>query len=171
MSLLFLIIALSFVGLLGIAALVMFISVFVGVPFVPTHRKQAHTMITLAGIRSGTKVIDLGSGAGRLLFLAAAHGAQAVGYELNPLLYIWTKIMIVLKGLSGRVEVRFQSLYHADVRQADVVVAFLFPKPMERLGPKLFAELPPGARIVSYAFPIPGHEPVLKQEGIFVYEV
>ena len=171
MSLLLLVIILIVVALLGIAALVMFISAIVGVPFVPTHRRQARLMMDLAQIGPGSRVVDLGSGAGRLLFLAAARGATAIGYELNPFLYIWTKIMIWLKGLSHRVEVRCQSLYKADVSQADVILAFLFPKPMQKLGPKLFVQLPLGARIVSYAFSIPGVEPVIKQEGIFVYDV
>ena len=37
--------------LLGLAALALFISVIVGVPFVPTHQKQARHMMKLAGIK------------------------------------------------------------------------------------------------------------------------
>ena len=160
-----------FAVLLGVAALAMFISVFVGVPFVPTHQKQARHMMKLAGIKPGMNVIDLGSGAGRLLFLAARAGARTTGYELNPFLYWWTKIEARLKGLSSLVDMKCQSLYTADVSKADVVLAFLFPEPMKRLGPKLFSEMSPGSKIVSYAFSIPGHEPTIKEQGIFVYEV
>lgn len=167
----FLVITLVVVLLLAVAALVMFISVVVGVPFVPTHQKQARLMMELAGVAPGLTVIDLGSGAGRLLFLAAARGAAAIGYELNPLLCLWTKIMIALKGQKGQVQVLCRSLYDADVKGADVVLTFLFPKLMAKLGPKLFAEMKSGSRIVSYAFSIPGHEPVKKEQGIFVYQV
>ena len=125
----------------------------------------------IAALRPGMRAVDLGSGAGRLLFLAAALGAETVGYELNPILCFWTRLAIKLKGLSGRVSVRCQSLYQADLSEADVVFVFLLPKPMKRLAPKLFTELKPGAIIISYAFSIPGHTPVKKEQGIFVYKV
>lgn len=147
------------------------VSALIGVPFLPTHRKQALAMMRLAALRPGMRVIDLGSGAGRLLFLAAREGAEATGYELNPILYFWTLLITRLKGLSGRTQVRCQSLYQADLSEADVVFAFLFPKPMEKLAPKLFTELKPGATIISYTFSIPGHTPIKKEQGIFVYRV
>lgn len=78
--------------------------------------------------------------------------------------------MAKVKGLP-KVAIKCQSLYTADVKDVDVVFAFLFPEPMKRLGPKLFAELKPGAKIVSYTFNIPGKEPISKKEGIFVYQV
>ena len=77
--------------------IVLIISASVGVPFLPTNYKRAKQMMDLADIKTGSSVVDLGSGAGRLLFLAAARGATAVGYELNPILCWWTKIMIFLK--------------------------------------------------------------------------
>lgn len=157
--------------LLGGALFTLIVSAIIGVPFLPTHRKQALAMMEIAALRPGMRIIDLGSGAGRLLFLAAEHGAEAAGYELNPVLYFWTLLVIKLKGLSGRVSVRCQSLYQADLSAADVVFAFLFPKPMEKLAPKLFTELKPGATIISYAFSIPGHTPIKKEQGIFVYKV
>ncbi|MBI5729032.1 MAG: hypothetical protein HY983_02205 [Candidatus Magasanikbacteria bacterium] len=157
--------------ILGVALFTVTLSSIIGVPFLPTHHKQARAMMEFAALRPGLRVVDLGSGAGRLLFLAAERGADAVGYELNPVLYFWTLLVIKLKGLSGRVSVRCQSLYQADLSGADVVFAFLFPKPMAKLAPKLFTEMKPGATIISYAFSIPGHTPIKKEQGIFVYKV
>lgn len=149
---------------------VMAISVFLGVPFLPTHNKQAERMIQLSGLKQGMRAVDLGSGDGRLLFLAAKTGANVVGYELNPFLFLWSKILISIRRLAG-VEVKFKSIYKADLKDVDVVLAFLFPKPMERLGPKLFSELKPGAKILSYTFPIPDKTPVSKVEGIYEYHI
>lgn len=164
-----------FLNLLSIAllfiAIVFIISVVIGVPFLPTNRKQAKLMMELAGIKEGSVVIDLGSGAGRLLFLAAKKGARAIGYELNPFLVWWTRLMIKLKKLDGRVEVKCENLYNADFKNVDVVFAFLFNNPMKKLENKLFSELHPGAKIVSYVFPISGRVPVVKEQGIFVYVV
>lgn len=146
------------------------ISALIGVPFLPTHMKQARVMMELAEIKPGMKVVDLGSGAGRLLFLAAARGANTVGYELNPFLVVWTKLMARVKRLP-LVAVKCQSLYDADLKDVDVVFAFLFPGPMKKLSAKLFSELKPGAKVVSYTFLIPDKQPLVKKEGIFVYQV
>lgn len=159
------------VSVLVFIFIILVISVFIGVPFLPTNRRQAERMIALAALRPGMQVVDLGSGAGRLLFLAAATGARATGYELNPFLYLWTKLMIALRGAGGRVSVRLQSLYTADLSDADAVFAFLLNQPMRRLEQKLFSELKPGAKIISYVFPIPGRAPLVKEQGIYVYEV
>lgn len=150
---------------------VMVVSAVIGVPFLPAHRKQAQKMMELADIRPGMRVVDLGSGAGRLLFLAAARGAIATGYELNPFLCLWTNVMIKIKGLSGKVKVHCRSMYDADLSNIDVAFTFLFPKPMIKLAPKLFAELRPGSTVVSYAFSVPGHTPIKKEQGIYVYKV
>ena len=72
--------------LVGIPFFVMLVSVVIGIPCLPTHKKQAEIMINLCNIEPGMKVVDLGSGHGRLVILAAKKGAQVVGYELNPFL-------------------------------------------------------------------------------------
>lgn len=162
-------VVLSFLGIL--LMLIMVWSVFAGVPFVPTHLPQAKRMMELGGVGPGKTIIDLGSGAGRILFLAARLGANSIGYELNPFLYFWTKYEIWKRGLTGRVKVYFKSLYKADVSSADIVYSFLFPKPMIRLEPKLMSEMKPGAKIISYAFKMPGVVPAIKEQGIYVYEV
>lgn len=157
-------------GLLFILLLAPAFSVCFGVPFIPTHRRQARLMIDWAEIKPGMKVVDLGSGAGRLLFLAAEKGASAVGYELNPSLVLWTRLMVLIKGMSGKIEVRWQSLYEADLRAADVVLTFLMPGFMKRLSPKLHQELKSGAKLATYAFSLPGKEPILHKEAIYIYQ-
>jgi cyclopropane fatty-acyl-phospholipid synthase-like methyltransferase len=150
---------------------IVIISVFIGVPYLPTHKKQAKTMMDLAGIKEGTKVVDLGSGAGRLLFLAARRGAYATGYELNPFLALWTKVAARVFGLHKKVTVRTRDLYGAKLAEFDVVFTFLMNRPMKKLENKLFSELKPGALIVSYTFPIPNKEPIVRKDAIFVYRV
>lgn len=160
-------------AVLGLAAFIPFLifstSVFIGVPPLPAHLAQAKKMVELAKLTRGMKAVDLGSGTGRLLFLAAQSGANVVGYELNPFLVLWTKLLIKLKGLTGQVEVRWKSIYKADLENVNVVFAFLFPQPMKILGPKLFSELPDNAKIFSYVFQIPGHTSDRVVEGIYCY--
>lgn len=143
--------------------------VFLGVPFLPTHKKQAEKMVELAQIKSGMKVVDLGSGAGRLLFLSAQAGAQAVGYELNPFLVVWTKFMIFVKGKQEKIKVFYKSIYEADIKDADVIMMFLYPPHMKKMVSKLH-EVKPGAIILSYAFALPDWQLLKKEQGIYVYK-
>lgn len=152
-----------------VVALMFLISAIVGVPFVQTNHRRAELMMKFADLGPGKTMVDLGSGAGRLLFMAADSGANCIGYELNPILYWWTRFLILLRGKKGKVSVYCRSIYQADLSGVDVVTAYLFPGPMNKLADKLFSELKPGAKIVSCAFSIPGHVPVLKENGIFVY--
>ncbi|MFA7653824.1 MAG: methyltransferase domain-containing protein [Candidatus Magasanikbacteria bacterium] len=158
-------------GMLILWFIVILISSLIGVPYLPTHKKQARLMIELANLKPGMKVVDLGSGTGRLLFLAAQKGAQAVGYEINPLLFWWTRIKIFIFRKNREVTVKFKSLYYADLKDVDVVFCFLFPNYMIKLEDKLFSELKPGAKIISYVFSITTRVPIIKKEGISVYVV
>ena len=157
--------------LLGVVFLALVVSTFIGVPCMPTHRRQAKRMVEIADLKPGMTAVDLGSGNGRILFLAAKSGAKAIGYELNPMLVAWTRLSIWVRRLTGKIEVKMRSIYEADVKDVDVVFAFLMPKPMEKLEPKLFKELKPGSLIVSYTFTFPNHQPIKKEQGIFVYKV
>ncbi len=158
-------------AVLSLMFAVVLISSLIGVPYLPTHRKQARLMIALAEIKPGMKVVDLGSGTGRLLFLAAKQGAQAVGYEINPFLYWWTKLKIAIFLRSGQVEVKFKSLYRADLKDVDVVFCFLLPNYMVKLENKLFTELKPGAKIISYVFSFTNRAAVVKKEGVMMYRI
>ena len=59
-----------------------------GAPYVPSHRKYARLALTkLYRLKTSDVLVDLGSGDGTVLRLATKLGAaQAIGYELNPIL-------------------------------------------------------------------------------------
>ena len=55
------------------------------VPFVPTPRPIVRRMLSLADIKPGERLIDLGAGDGRIVTTAASEfGARALGVELHP---------------------------------------------------------------------------------------
>ncbi|MFA6547497.1 MAG: class I SAM-dependent methyltransferase [Candidatus Magasanikbacteria bacterium] len=155
--------------LIFLLVVMVFSPLFLGVPFLPTHKKQAIKMIELAQIKTGTKVVDLGSGAGRLLFLAAKSGAQATGYELNPFLVLWTRMIILLTGQRDQIKVFYKSIYDADIKDVDVILMFLFPPHMKKMIEKL-KEAKPGTIILSYAFALPEWQLIKKEQGIYVYK-
>jgi SAM-dependent methyltransferase len=147
---------------------------FRGAPWVPTSRRTVHKMLTLAGVRPGDVVYDLGSGDGRILIMAARRfGARAVGIEIDPLFCLWTQLKIAVLGLRHRVRLIRGDLFDQDLSQADVVACYLLPKTNERLVGKLKRELCPGTRIVSRRFQLPGWSPVNQDKvaRLYVYRI
>jgi hypothetical protein len=138
-----------------------------GAPFLPARRQDVETLIDLTGLNSGQTLIDLGSGDGRLLRAAAKRGIRAIGYEINPLIYVWS----VLRCWPQRrlIRVRFQNFWMADLSSADAVVVFLITRYMPRLDRKLKSS---GQRLVlvSYMFEIPARKPIKKTGNSFVYK-
>jgi len=85
--------------LIGIIVGIMFFglfTVFIGAPYVPTHRKQVQVAFdTLRPINKNDVVIDLGSGDGVVLREVSKRGARAIGVELSPIMLIISKILSV----------------------------------------------------------------------------
>ena len=136
-----------------------------GAPYVPTTDQTAKSMITLAQLQKGDTVYDLGSGDGRLLFLAAQKGAKAVGIEINPILVAFTKLRIFISPYKDLVTVRWQSFWKTDMREADVLFIYLLPLRMERLETLLSRKLHKGTIVVSNSFIFP-HWKIVRQDPI-----
>jgi len=140
-----------------------------GVPFVPTSRKRVETMLRLAGDVRGKRVVDLGSGDGRLVIAFASEGAEAHGYELNPVLVWFAHIRIVLQGLQGRAYVHWGDFWRPDMSDFDIVVVYGFRSTMRELEKKLKRELSENALILSNGFTFPTWSPVKEEGGIYLY--
>lgn len=129
------------------------------VPYVPTTRAVAEAMITLADVRPGMTVFDLGAGDARLLISALRRtaGIRVVGVEAAPLVWLLGWIRIRLSRLP--IEWRLQSALKTDLRGADVVFLYVTPVLMIKLAPLLKAQLKAGAKVVSHVFQLPGVSP------------
>jgi SAM-dependent methyltransferase len=143
--------------LLELVLLFILWSSFRGAPWFPTSLANVRKMLTLADVQPDEVVYDLGSGDGRVLFMAARRfGARAVGIEIDPLRTLWTRTLITILGLQGQVKVVRGDFFNQDLSQANVVTVYLLPKTNVRLMKKLRRELHPGARVVSNTFIFPG---------------
>jgi precorrin-6B methylase 2 len=121
--------------------------------YLPTPHRVVDAMLQLAALRPGDVLYDLGAGDGRIAIAAARdYGVRAVGIELDARKAAEARANVRRAGLAHLVEIRQQDVFQADLREASVVTIFLFPHINERLAPKLRAELPDGARIVSHRF-------------------
>ena len=134
-----------------------------GAIFVPTDKKTVENIVKLLQIKPSMKIADLGSGDGRIVIALSQAGAQATGFENNPVLFLWSWVKTKKSG-QGRAQIRFQSFWHKDLGEFDAVVVFGMTHIMERLGNKLRKELKSGAVVVSNIFELPDW-PVTAQEG------
>src|SRR6202521_5646959 len=120
------------------------------VPFVTTPDNVTLAMLKLANVGKRDYVIDLGSGDGRIVILAAKRfGARGLGVEIVPELVARSRDNAKLSGVEARAEFREQDLFEADLARATVVTLYLLPDVNLQLRPKLLA-LKPGTRIVSH---------------------
>ncbi|MGQ9631477.1 MAG: SAM-dependent methyltransferase [bacterium] len=147
-----------------VCALIIFLALWVGVPLYlsrafwqPTENHIVARMLSMAYLRPGERLYDLGSGDGRIVIAAAREfGAIATGVEINPFLYALSSLRVILAGLWGGARIVFGNFYNADLRDADVVTLFLSQHANDRLNEKLRRELKPGARVVSYVWEMKG---------------
>src|SRR5258706_2332368 len=151
LAILFIAIQLIFV----IFFLYMCIASLTGAPFVPSSNPTTIAMVQLAHIKKGDIVYDLGSGDGKVLFAAAAKGARAIGFEINPILVLYTNIHAFFSPYKHTVHATWKNFWKADVHDADAVFIYLLPWKMAKLSEKLNTELAPTARIVSNSFIFP----------------
>ncbi|KAJ7305717.1 hypothetical protein JRQ81_010083 [Phrynocephalus forsythii] len=123
------------------------------VPYVPSSTKQVNNMMSLLKGRSG-KLVDLGSGDGRIVLEAYKRGFRpAVGYELNPLLLRLSHFRAWRAGCSGKVVYRREDFWKANLSDCNNVTVFLAPSVVPQLERKLLSELPEGAWVVAARFP------------------
>ncbi len=149
-----------------------------GAPWVPTPMSAVKKMLKLAKLKPGEKVVDLGCGDGRIVYLAnKLYQCDATGYELSPLIYFWAKIRQLFWRSHARV--KFRNFKTEDLSKINVIFCYLLPACLKEAQKKFDQELAPGTRIISYAFPIGNwkerhQEPRDKENRvapIWVYEI
>jgi SAM-dependent methyltransferase len=120
------------------------------VPFVVTPDNVTLEMLRLADVGPSDYVIDLGSGDGRIVIVAAKRfGARGLGVEIVPELVKKSRESAARAGVADLAEFREQDLFETDLSKATVVTLYLLPEVNLQLRPRL-QKLRPGTRIVSH---------------------
>ena len=120
------------------------------VPFITTPDNVTLEMLRLADVGRDDYVIDLGSGDGRIVIVAAQRfGARGLGVEYVPDLVAKSRESARRAGVASRVEFRAQDLFATDLAPASVITLYLLTEVNLQLRPRLLA-LKPGTRIVSH---------------------
>ena len=158
----------------GVAAYLFFFVFFPlgrGAIYDPSSPEQTRIIADVAAVRPGEKVADLGSGDGRVVIALAERGAEAHGYEINPLLVLRSRKNIRRAGLSAKAFIHWGSFWRADLSGYNAITVFQVGFVMGRLEAKAKRELPQSARIISHhwRFPTLVHESV--RGDVYLYRM
>jgi SAM-dependent methyltransferase len=143
--------------------------------YVPTPHEVVDRMLDVANVRPTDVVYDLGCGDGRMVIAAAKkYGTRGVGVDLDPARIREARANAKAAGVAELVTFRVEDMFETDLREATVVLLYLLPELNRRLKPKLFAELPDGARVVSHDFDMgrdwpPDRSINLGTDGIYMW--
>ncbi|OFW27737.1 MAG: hypothetical protein A3H97_09025 [Acidobacteria bacterium RIFCSPLOWO2_02_FULL_65_29] len=121
------------------------------VHYEPTPHSVVTEMLKLAQVGANDIVYDLGCGDGRIVIAAVkALGARGVCVDIDPLRITESRANAQHAGVAERILFLNQDLFETDIADATVVTLFLGPSVNLKLRPKLWRELKPGVRVVSY---------------------
>lgn len=147
-----------------------------GAPWVPTWQHDTKRAVGLLALQPGDRFYELGSGIGTLCIAVAKNpDVKVIGVELSLAQWLVSKFRQFLSR-TPNINYRLGNLLNTDLSDADAVYFFLMPEVYEKLRPKLERELRPGAKVISYVWPVPAWEPdkVDKSEGyptLYLYTV
>ena len=148
-----------FLNHLCLAAILFFLSASLNaqelskLPYVPTPQIVVDEMLKMAGVTAKDFVMDLGSGDGRMIITAArTFKASGVGVDIDSKLVELSNKQAKADGVGDRARFIEQDMFKADISKATVVTLYVLPDFMEKLRPKLLAELKPGTRIVAHDY-------------------
>ncbi len=135
-----------------------------GAPWVPTFKRDIERVRKLLDLKAGEIFVELGCGDGRVVLgVTKGTSVRGVGVELSIAQWGVAQIRRILTR-SWKSRFVLGNLFSYDLRDADAVYFFLLPETYEKLRPKLEAELRPGARVVSFVWPIQGWTPEKVEE-------
>lgn len=121
--------------------------------YVPTPYEVVEEMLSIARVRKGDVLYDLGSGDGRIPVTAAKnYGIRAVGIDIDPQRIKEANENARKNRVTKLVSFKQENLFTTDFREATVVTLYLLPDLNRKLMPRLLSELKPGTRIVSHQF-------------------
>ena len=146
-----------------------------------SNSKNITSTIPSKGI--SPKLVDLGSGDGRIVFDAARRGFQATGVELNAVLVLYSKFATLRswsnKSTKEDISTHRPMFMRADfwtlnMKEYDIIVVFGVQEMMKDLAFKLKTEIKTDTLIVSCRNPIPNFKSVFnideEIDSVWIYD-
>ena len=160
--------------IVGIVLIVLIFGLVVlrGAPYVPSHSREVRGAFEkLYPLGSHDFLVDVGSGDGIVLRLAARRGARALGYEINP-------ILVVVSWLWARgnrlIRTELADFWYKELpAETTIVYAFMVSRDANALQEKIQREsdrLMKPLLVMTYGAPMNGKKAIKKRRGHHLYE-
>ena len=151
-------------SLLGVIVLGVLVSLvycgFTGISPIPSSSPSRSCILENLPQNLSGSVCELGAGWGTLAFplAAALPEAEIVAFELSPVPWLF---MLARDKLMGRknLTIHRRNFFKDKFDDVSLVVCYLHSECLEKLRPKMEAELEPGTMVLSNTFEIPGWQP------------
>lgn len=130
------------------------------IPYVPATNRQIHNIKQFFANNANhrpMRVIDLGSGDGRIVFELAKMGHATSGVELNRWLVYWSKLKSIHHKQQFLTRPKFicQDLFKVNLSTYDCVILFGVDSLMPAIVPKIKKDLNDSAYFLACRFPLP----------------
>ena len=148
--------------------------VFRGAPYVPTRRRDLEKAFTeVYPLSDKDVVVDIGSGDGVVLRQAAQRGARAVGYELNPVLVLISRL--ISRNYGDRISIRLADFWFVSL-PSDTTLVYTFgeSRDIKKMYRKVVSEatrLQKPLFFMSYGFTVQNQQTIKSDGAIHLYRV
>lgn len=142
-----------------------------GAPYVPSQKKYIKRALTkLYPLSAKDTLVDVGSGDGIVLRLAAKRGARAVGFELNPLLVLVSKFLCLG---DPKITTRWADFWRVPLPDdTTVVYVFMVEKMSKKLEQKIQDEatrLHRDLTVIAFGIPFRQRQAEVTLDAYFLY--
>lgn len=158
----------------AIIVMLFLLTVLRGAPYVPTHRlhlKRAFTKVY--PLSKKDLLVDIGSGDGVILRAAAAQGARALGYEINPILVMVARLLS--RRFGGQIQIKLADFWRVEFpSETTIVYTFGESRDIDRMYAKVQREatrLQKPLYFMSYGFRVENEAEVGHDKSFRLYLV
>jgi len=146
-------------------------SLFLGAPFIRAPKKRREKIISLLNLKSGQRVMDLGSGDGIILRELSRQKITCLGWEWNPLLCWWSKFLNLFEKNRTLITIERKNFWKYPFPNVDAIIIYGVPTFFEDLKIKMEKELSKETKILSIGAGFSGLNLIKEEEGLFLYSL
>lgn len=144
---------------------------FFGSPFVPTKKEWAEDALNLVVLSKNDLVVDLGAGNGKILRLLSRKGIRSIGYELNPLLALFSKLILYK---NSDAKIKMKNYWKIDLpAETTVVYAFMVERDAKKLEQYLQRQIKivktRKIKLITFGFNLPNKKAIKQTTGARLY--
>lgn len=141
-------------------------SLLKGAPYAALGHERIRIMMELLDPKKGKRLVDLGSGDGRIVSAAQKYGVFSTGIEINPVIFLLSKYKTRNEKNANFI---LGDYWRMDLSSYNYITVWGTAHMMSALEKKLQKELKPGSKVVSNHFTFPNWKHKKKKNDVYLY--